>query len=99
MNKVTPMRRPKSSPLKYESNAGFIREFEFPIGVTLSVLSWMVLAVYFGAIVLAVFAVVSITGIGIGSFKHSRPESLVLSCVSTNELPLVEEQDQFRKAA
>lgn len=99
MNKVTPMRRPKSLPLKYESNTGFIREFEFPIGVTVSVLSWMVLAVYFGVIVLAVFAAVSITGISVGSFKHSRQESLVQSCVPKSESPVAENQDQFRKAA
>jgi hypothetical protein len=93
------MRRPNSTLHKSKNNVGFIREFEFPVGVTLSVLSWIVLAIYFGVIFLGVFAVVLITGIGIGSFKHSRQPSLVRSCVPASEFRLTETQDWVRKAA
>ena len=99
MKTVVPMRRPNSSPHKYNNHSGLIREFEFPIGVAASVLSWIILAMYFGVIILGVFAVVSLTGIGIGSFRHSRPTSLVQSVVPTSEFQFSEEQEQIRKAA
>ncbi len=100
MKTVVPMRRPNSTLHNYNNgNSSFIREFEFPIGVTVSVLSWMVLALYFGVIVLGVFAVVSLTGIGIGSFQHFKQPSTVLSCVPASELQSSENADEIRKAA
>lgn len=99
MQTVVPMRRPNATLHKYNNNSGFVREFEFPIGVTVSVLSWIVLAVYFGVIILGVFAVVSIGGIGIGSIKHSKQTSLVQSVVPKSELQFSEQHEQIRKAA
>lgn len=99
MKTVVPMRRPNSTLHNYNSNTSFIREFEFPIGVTVSVLSWMVLAIYFGVIVLGVFAVVSLTGAGIGSFRHFKQPSTVLSCVPASEVQHSENEEQIRKAA
>ena len=100
MKTVVPMRRPKSSPqLNYNNNSGFIRELELPIGVTLSVLAWIVFAIYFGVIILAVFGVVALTGIGIGSFMHSRQTSLVESVVPQTEFKFRETREHIRKAA
>lgn len=99
MKKVVPMRAPSSSPLKYNNNLGFIREFEFPFGVLLSVLAWMVLALYFGVIILGVFGVVSLTGIGVGAIRHSMQPSPVLSCVPASESRIPEIHETIRKAA
>jgi apolipoprotein N-acyltransferase len=99
MKTVVPMRRPNSTLHKNQNNVSFLKEFEFPFGVTLSVLSWIVFSIYFGVIILGVFAVVLITGIGIGSFKHSRQPSLVQSCVPASEFQLTETQDRVSKAA
>lgn len=99
MKTIVPMRRPNSSLHNYNNNSGSIREFEFPLVATVSVLTWIVLAMYFGVIVLGVFGVVYVTGIGIGSYKHSRPPSLVQSCVPERELQPREDREQFRKAA
>lgn len=98
MKTVVPMSRPNTTLHNYNHNS-FITEFEFPIGVTISVLSWMVLAVYFGVIVLAMFAVVSLTGYAIGSFLHQRQSSTILSCVPLSEVQHSENEGQFRKAA
>lgn len=99
MNTLVPMRRPNPSLHKYNNNSGFIREYEFLFGVTLSLLAWIVFAIYFGVIVLGVFAVVSLTGIGIGSFKHHRQSSLVLSCVPSIESQIHTDRESIRKAA
>jgi len=100
MKTVVPMRSQNSTLRNYNSNnSGLISEFEFPIGVGVSLLSWIVLAIYFGVIVLGVFAVVWVTGIGIGSFKNSRQASLAQAWVPATELQLTEDQEQIRKAA
>jgi hypothetical protein len=92
------MRRPNSMLHNY-NNTSFIREFEFPIGVTVSVLAWMVLASYYGVIVLGMFAVVLLTGAVIGSIQHYKQTSTVLSCVPASEVESSEEEGQIRKAA
>jgi hypothetical protein len=99
MQTVVPMRRPNATLQNYNNKTSFIREFELPIGVTVSVLSWMVLADYYGAIVLGMFAVVSLTGYGIGKIKHYKQPSLVLSCVPASEAQHSENEEQIRKAA
>ena len=99
MKTIVPMRRPNSSLHNYNNNSGSIREFQFPLVAAVSVLSWIVLAIYFGVDVLGVFAVVYVSGISIGSYKHSRPPSSVESCVPVRELKPRENQDQFRRAA
>ncbi|HSD47466.1 MAG TPA: hypothetical protein VLB87_12640 [Pyrinomonadaceae bacterium] len=99
MKTIVPMRRPNSSLHDFNDNSGSVREFQFPLVATVSVLSWIVLAIYFGVIVLGVFGVVYVTGIGIGSYKHARPPSLVTSCVPERELQPREVEEQFRKAA
>ena len=99
MKTVVPMRRPNSTLHKYNNTTSFISDFEFPIGVTLTLLAWIVFAIYFGVIILGVSTAVLITGIAIGTFKYSRQPSLVESCVPANEFQLTETVDQIRKAA
>ena len=99
MKTIVPMRRPNSSLHNYNNDSGHVTEFEIPLAVTVSVLSWIVLAIYFGVIVLGVFGVVYVTGFGIGKYKHSRPPSLVQSCVPVRELQPRQNEDQLRKAA
>lgn len=98
MKNVVPMRRPNLSPHNYQHGVS-ISEFEVPLVGIVSVLSWIVLAMYFGVIVLGVFAVVSVTGIGIGSFKHYKQPSPMLSCVPASESRIPEIQQQIRRAA
>ena len=100
MKTVVPMRRPNATLQNYNNNnTSFISEFELPIGVTVSVLSWMVLADYYGAVVLGVFAVVALTGYSIGKIKHYKQPSIVLSCVPASEVRHAENDEQTRKAA
>jgi len=98
MNNVVPMRRP-NEPLHNDEHDGSVREIQFPLAAIVSVLSWIVLAMYFGVIVLGLFAVVWVIGIGIGSFKHYKQPSPMLSCVSMSESQRPEIEQQIRKAA
>jgi hypothetical protein len=98
MKNVVPMRRPNSSLHSYD-HLGFIRELNLPIGVTLSVLAWMVFAIYYGVFILGVFVVILIGGIGIGSFKHYRRPSPMLSFVPSRESRIPEVHQQIRRAA
>lgn len=94
MSNVVPMRRPNEPLHNYEHD----REIQIPLAAIVSVLSWIVLAIYFGVIVLGVFAVVWVIGIGIGSFEHYKQPSPMLSCVSMSESQRPEIQ-QIRRAA
>ena len=98
MNNVVPMRRPQP-PLHNYEHRDSIGELQVPLAAIVSVLSWIVLAMYFGVIVLGVFAVVSVIGIGIGSFQHYKQPSPMLSCVSTSESQMPEIEQQIRRAA
>ena len=98
MKNVVPMRRPNPSLHDYDHRVSN-REFEVPLAAIVSVLSWIVLAMYFGVIVLGVFAVVSVTGIGIGSFQHYKQPSPMLSFVPLRESRVPEIQEQIRRAA
>jgi hypothetical protein len=98
MKNVVPMRRPNPSLHNYQHRYS-INELEVPLVGIVSVFSWIVLAMYFGVIILGVFAVVSVAGIGIGSFKHYKQPSPMLSCVPSRESRIPEIQQQIRRAA
>lgn len=99
MKTVIPMRRPNPTLQTYNNNTSFIGEFELLAGVTVSVLSWMVVSSYYGAIVLGVFAAVSLTGYGIGKIKHYKQPPRVLSCVPEREVRHSENEEYLCKAA
>lgn len=97
MTNVAPMHRSNPTLHNY-NNENPAREIEFPVGITVSVLSWIVLAVYFGVLVIAVFAAIGITGIGIG-IKHHRHPPQQVSCVPSTRHKIPEIQEQILKAA